>query len=293
MTRVAVIAHSGKSLGDGLPGLRRELARHGVDDPLWIEIQKSKQASPQVERALADGAELIFLWGGDGTVQQCLEPAAGSGAAIALIPSGTANLLAANLAIPRDIEQAVRVGLFGERRRLDIGRLNGDRFGVMAGAGFDAAMMHDADGRLKDRFGRAAYVWAGARNLRKEAFKARISIDGSPWYRGKASCVLIGNVGQLFGGIRPFEDARPDDGRLEIGVVSADGMTDWARTLARTISGHPDRSPFVRVASGRKINVKLDRKVRYEVDGRDRDKAKSLKIRIEPEAVTICVPGQV
>ena len=165
-------------------------------------------------------------------------------------PAGTANLFATNLGIPQDIERAVGIGLRGDRRKLDVGRFNGERFGVMAGAGFDALMIQQADGGLKDRFGRVAYVWTGSKSLRAKPFKAKIAIDGTSWYSGAASCILVGNMGRLFGGIEVFQDARPDDGRLEIGVVNADGVTDWVRTLARTAVGHADRSPFVRATSG-------------------------------------------
>jgi diacylglycerol kinase family enzyme len=86
-------------------------------------------------------------------------------------------------------------------------------------------------------------VWTGARNLRTPSFNARIKVDGSSWYRGSASCILLGNVGRPFAGIEIFEQARPDDGLLELGVVSADGPIDWARTIARTVAGSPDASP--------------------------------------------------
>jgi diacylglycerol kinase (ATP) len=288
--KVAVIAHARKTLGDGLPALRRELGLHGVTDPLWLEVQKSSQAPARVEQALGAGADLIFVWGGDGTVQRCLGVVAGSDAALAIVPAGTANLFATNLEIPQDIEQAVRIGLEGKRRKLDVGRVNGERFGVMAGAGFDASMIHGAGRSSKERFGRAAYVWTGARSLRAKPFKTRIAIDGNSWFKGDATCVLIGNVGRLFGGIQVFQDAEPDDGRLEIGVVTADSLAEWARTLARTAIGQSERSPLVRSTSAAKIDVKLDRKVRYELDGGDRVKVKSLKIRVEPKAVTVCVP---
>ena len=75
MTKVAVIAHAGKSFGGGLPELRRELARQGVEDPLWIEVPKSRYVPKQVKRALGEGAELLFAWGGDGTVQRCVDDA--------------------------------------------------------------------------------------------------------------------------------------------------------------------------------------------------------------------------
>jgi diacylglycerol kinase (ATP) len=225
-------------------------------------------------------------------VQRAIDVVAGTDAALAIIPAGTANLFATNLDIPQDIEQAVGIGLRGGRRMLDVGRFNGERFGVMAGAGFDASMIQQADGGLKDRFGRVAYVWTGSQNLRAKPFKAKIAIDGASWYSGNASCILVGNMGRLFGGIEVFEDARPDDGRLEVGVVNADGVGDWVRTLARTALGHADRSPLVTATSARKIQVKLDRKVLYEVDGGEREKVKTFKIKVEPKAVTVCVPGQ-
>jgi diacylglycerol kinase (ATP) len=292
MTKVAVLAHAGKSFGGGLPELRRELERQGVGDPLWVEVPKSRFAPKQVERLLGDGAELLFVWGGDGTVQRCVDAMAGSETALAILPAGTANLLATNLGIPQDVEQAVAIGLHGERRKLDVGRFDGERFAVMAGAGFDASMIQQADGGLKDRLGRVAYVWTGSQNLRAKPFKAKITIDGVPWYAGAASCILVGNVGRLFGGIEVFEDAQPDDGRLEIGVVNAEGIADWLRTLARTAVGHAERSPLVQTTSAKKIKVKLSRKVLYEIDGGDREKVKSFTIKVQPGAITICTPRE-
>src|SRR5689334_24168788 len=117
-------------------------------------------------------------------LQRSIDALAGSETPLAILPAGTANLLATNLGIPQDIEQAVAIGLRGERRKLDVGRFNGERFGVMAGAGFDASMIQQADGGLKVRFGRVAYVWAGSKSLRAKPFKAKIAIDGTSWYSG-------------------------------------------------------------------------------------------------------------
>ena len=258
--KVAVIAHSGKTLAGGLPELRRSLDAAGIGEPLWHEVPKSRKAPDQVRRVLEEGAELIFVWGGDGMVQRCVDVVAGSSAHLAIVPAGTANLFATNLDIPTNIEGAVAVGLHGERRAIDVGSFNGERFAVMAGAGFDAAMIRDAGG-LKDRIGRGAYVWSGSKNLRMKPFRAKISVDGAEWFKGKATCILLGNVGALFGGLEAFEDARVDDGLLDLGVVTAEGVIDWARTIARTALGTPAKSPFVQVTKARSVKVKLDRKV--------------------------------
>src|SRR5215207_6625122 len=118
--KVAVVAHAEKSLGGGLPELRRVLEAAGVDDPLWYEVPKAKRASGRVRRALDEGAELEFAWGGDGTVRRCIDVLAGTDATLAVLPAGTANRFATNLGIPADIERAVDVGLRGDRRRLDV-----------------------------------------------------------------------------------------------------------------------------------------------------------------------------
>jgi diacylglycerol kinase (ATP) len=289
-TRIAVIAHTGKDLGGGLDEFRRVLHRRGIE-PRWYEVPKSKKAPKRVRRALADGAELLFVWGGDGMVQRCAHEAAGTGATLAIIPAGTANLLATNLGIPKDIESAVAVALDGTRRKLDLGTINGEHFAVMAGAGFDAAMIRDADSGLKDRIGRAAYVWTGARNIRRAAVRARIKVDGEKFFEGDVSCVLAGNVGALFGGITVFPEAQPDDGSLEVAVVTATNLLEWSRVFLRTARSQPADSPFVRVVPARSVRVRFDRPVPYELDGGDRPPTDRLKIDVEPLAVSVCVPA--
>jgi diacylglycerol kinase (ATP) len=290
MTSVAVIAHTGKSLGGGLAELRRALAHEGVDNPIWFEVPKSRKAPKRARAALEAGADLVIVWGGDGMVQRCIDALAGSDVRIGIVPAGTANLLATNLGIPRDIVRAVHIALHGHHRQLDVGRLNGERFAVMAGAGWDALMIRDADGALKERLGRVAYVWSGARHLREEQFQAVIKVDDEPWFEGHASCVLVGNIGRIFGGIQVFEGATADDGKLDMGVITAKGPVQWTRALARTAVGKAAASPFVETTSARKIRVKFDRPVRYELDGGDRDTIKRMKVDIEPGAITVCVP---
>jgi YegS/Rv2252/BmrU family lipid kinase len=290
MASVAVVAHSRKSFGGGLPELRRILALEGVNDPLWYEVKKSRRAPKYARRAAAKGADIVFVWGGDGTVQRCVDALAGSDTAIAIMPAGTANLLAANLNVPHDLAEAVLVGLHGDRRRLDTGWVNGERFAVMAGAGFDARMIADADRGAKDRLGRAAYVITGIKNLRARPVRASVKVDGKRFFQGKVSCVLAANVGQILGGVEAFPQAEPDDGRLELGVVTASDPVEWARTFGRLATGHPDESPFAKVTTGKRFRIRFDQKIAYELDGGARPASKTLRIRVRPNSVTICVP---
>src|SRR5215207_11153469 len=289
--RVAVLAHQKKSLGGGLDELRRRVADEDVGDVLWYEVPKSRKAPKKARKALEDGAELVLIWGGDGMVQRCVDALAGSRVPVAIIPAGTANLLAHNLGIPEDLEEAVRIAFHGRRRSLDLGKLNGEHFAVMAGVGFDADMINDADRGAKDKLGRLAYVRSGLRHVRTDASRVRIEVDGTEWFDGDASCVLLGNVGRITGGIPAFDDARPDDGWLEVGVATAGGTLQWARTLGRMALGRSENSPFVRITRARKVDVRLAAPTRYELDGGDRGEVRRVKARVVPGAITVCVPG--
>jgi diacylglycerol kinase (ATP) len=292
MATVAVVAHARKSFGGGLPALRQALADEGVTDPLWYEVRKSKHAPDCARRALDQGADLTFVWGGDGTVQRCIDALAGTGAVVAILPAGTANLLASNLDIPTDdVAAAVRVGLHGRRRPLDTGSVNGEHFAVMAGAGLDARMIADADRALKDRLGRAAYLYTGARNLGASRVKATIEVDGERFFAGRVSCVLVGNVGKVLGGIKAFPEAQPDDGLLDLGVVTAKNPAQWARTLGKLALGRAEQSPFVEVTRGRQAQIRFARKIPYELDGGARTKARKLRIEVSPGSITVCVPA--
>ncbi len=293
MAVVAVVAHSRKSLGGGLPELRRVLARHGCTDPIWHEVRKSRKAGKRVRSAMDDGADVIFVWGGDGMVQHCIDAVASSPeprAALAIIPAGTANLLASNLGIRPDIDAAVRTGLYGQRRPLDTGSVNGEHFAVMAGAGFDAEMIARADRTMKARTGRAAYLVAGAASLAIRPVQAVIKVDGERFYRGRVSCVLVGNVSKTMGGVNVFPAAEPDDGVLDLGIVTASNPAQWASVFARIGVGKADGSRYVRFARGTKFTASFDRPMRYQVDGGDRKFVTKLRLKAHPAAVTICVP---
>jgi diacylglycerol kinase (ATP) len=292
MSSVAVIANSAKTLDGGLPELRKVLEQRGVRNPQWREVEKSREAPEQLQRAVRDGAELIFIWGGDGMVQRCVDAVGDSKASIAILPAGTANLFASNLGIPRKIAAAVDIGLDGERRKFDVGRMNGERFAVMAGVGFDARVIRDATKKLKGRYGRSAYIWAASKNIRMSLFDARIDVDGSTWYEGDASVILFGNVGKAFAGLEVFDNARTDDGLLEVGVGNPEGILQWARIFARSKFSSVSKSPLVQLTKGRTIEVTLPRKERYELDGSGRPKKKTFKVEAEEAAVSICVPAK-
>jgi YegS/Rv2252/BmrU family lipid kinase len=294
--RVAVIAHTRKTLGGGLDELRRRITDENVDKIFWYEVPKSRKAPKQVRKAIKAGVDLVVAWGGDGIVQRTIDALArdkvGRKIPLAIMPAGTGNLLAGNLGIPVDLEKAVDLAFRGRRRQIDLGKLNGEYFAVMAGVGFDGAMIQDADRSMKDRLGKLAYVWTGLRHVNGETPKAKVTIDGTTWFEDEASCVLVGNVGTITGGIHAFDHARPDDGWLDVGVATAHGATEWARALGTMAVGRSESSPFVRMTRARRIDVQLASPLEYELDGGARDRVKKLSVKVAPAAVKICVPRE-
>lgn len=292
MPTVAVVVHRKKVRGDGLSRVRDALRDAGHPEPLWYEVPKSRRARKRARRAVEKGADLLFAWGGDGTVQRCVDAVAGRDVALAVIPAGTSNLLATALGIPDDLEDAVAVGLHGARRTLDTGRANGEHFAVVAGAGLDALLVRDADSDLKSRLGRAAYLLSAARHLRLDAMPVQVVVDGRRVFRGKGTAVLVGNTSGAIGGMDLVDRSAPDDGVLEVGVVTAEGPVQWIRTAARAVVGSAEGSPFVRTARGRRVVARFDRPVAWEVDGGDRAPARTLKVRVHPRSITVCVPRE-
>ena len=295
--RIGVIINEGKLLaGAGLEELRAALADAGHADPPWYEVPKSKKAPKKVTKLIEDdGIDRLLVWGGDGTVRRCVDHLLHEGyddVAIGVLPAGTGNLLAVNLGIPIDLRGAVDVALHGEPRRIDAGIVNDEQhFVVMAGTGFDALLIRDADDSgMKDKYGRLGYVWAGVKNRNVSPAQAEVSIDGDPWFTGDASSVIAGNVGTLIGKVPAFPDASPVDGRLDVGVVTARSASEWARLFGSAMTRRIEGSPFAKVTTAEKIVIELDRTLPWEADGGDRDRTDRFEIRCLPNAISICQP---
>jgi len=133
-----------------------------------------------------------------------------------------------NLGLPDDPVAGVRLAVDRGRRRLDVGRSTARWFAVMAGMGFDAAMMDDASTRLKARIGPAAYVVSAVKHLLERSMRVEIHIDDDPPRRRHARSVLVGNVGRLQGGIRLLADAEPDSGVMDMAMIAPGiSVTGW------------------------------------------------------------------
>jgi diacylglycerol kinase family enzyme len=290
--RSAVVVNPAKVTD--LDGRRAEicaaLAEAGWPEPLWLETTREDPGNGQAREAVTSGAEVVFACGGDGTVMACAGALAGSEVALAILPSGTGNLLASNLNLPSGTADGVRVATRGTRRRIDLGRCGSTHFTVMAGMGFDAQMIDGTSERLKQRLGWSAYVLAGLRHLRHRPMRVRIRLDGGTPLRRRARTVLVGNVGRLQGGILLLPDARPDDGWLDVAVLSPHTIRHWL-AMAWGVLRRRRKVARMETYRARRVEVFSRHAEPRELDGDLIDPARVLEVSVRPAALWLCVPA--
>ncbi|MFF5923356.1 diacylglycerol kinase family protein [Streptomyces flavochromogenes] len=254
--------------------------------------------------------DLVVVCGGDGTVRACADVVAGTGVPLAIVPCGTGNLLARNLRLPTEPVPALREALRGQVVGLDVGRIRGDgiaptRFAVMAGAGFDAAMVRDTSARLKESLGWAAYVVSALRHLADARMRLSIRLDGGAPLERRARMVVIGNVGTLQGGLPLLPEARPDSGSLEVVLLDPRGVTGWLAAAgylaSRAPGGRRHRASGTRERSrahgaleyfgAARIDLRFARPQPREIDGDAFPEGTWLTADVEPAALRVCLPA--
>jgi diacylglycerol kinase family enzyme/membrane-associated phospholipid phosphatase len=279
------------------PALRRRIEAHmsraGWAEPLWLGTTVDDPGAGMCAEAAREQSDLVIVCGGDGTVRACAGVLAGGDMPLALLPTGTGNLLARNLGIPLDDEDgALRIALSGADRRIDVASVEGHKFVVMAGLGFDAAIMRDASEGLKRAVGWPAYVVSGARHLRGRGIRVRITLDDGEPFSRRVRTAVVGNVGRLLAGIPLLPDAEPDDGVLDVVLLAPGSIVGWARVAGRVLSrrGRVDR----RIERFRAQHVLLETSQPQprQLDGDLIEDGRSMDIRIEPAALCVRVPAR-
>jgi diacylglycerol kinase family enzyme len=290
--RSAVVVNPAKVTD--LAGRRREicaaLAEAGWPEPLWLPTTREDPGCGQAAEAVRCGASVVFACGGDGTVMACAGTLAGSDVALAILPSGTGNLLATNLNLPSGVADGVRVATRGARRRIDLGHCGGTYFTVMAGMGFDAQLIHGTSERLKARLGWPAYALAALRHLRHRPMRVQIRLDrGIPLHR-RARTVLVGNVGKLQGGIPLLPDAQPDDGWLDVAVLSPRTIPHWLG-MAWGVLRRKRHVTRMETYRARRVEVFCRHPQPRELDGDLIKPSRLLEVTIRPQALWVCIPA--
>jgi YegS/Rv2252/BmrU family lipid kinase len=222
--------------------------------------------------AAISGCDLVLAIGGDGTIRAVCEELAGTGIPVGIVPAGTGNLLARNLGIPLYLRSAVDVGLNGQDRAIDMVEVSGDKmedatFLVMAGLGFDAAIMEGVNEDFKAKVGWLAYVWSGMRSLMFPAIRVEVSVDGGPFTRHRAKTLVIGNVGFLQAGLPLIPDAAIDDGRLDVVLLYPRRFLSWVPLAIRVLTRNKRTDETITRMTGREVVVRTSNDAPRQLDG--------------------------
>jgi YegS/Rv2252/BmrU family lipid kinase len=267
------------------------MREHGWQEPLWLATTAADPGIGQAQQAVAAGVDLILACGGDGTVTSCAEGVAGSDVPLAIIPIGTGNLLARNVGLPVDLHEALTVAFTGSDQQLDAGTANNRPFVVMAGLGLDARMLADTSEPLKKRLGWAAYVASAVRHLSDRPMRVTLIADDRAAIRVRASAVVVGNVGWLRGGLPLLPDARPDDGMLDVVVMTARGWAAWVVLAAHILMRRGRTERVVRVQFSR-LQVRLEHEQPWELDGEVMGATRQLVVAARPGRLLLRLPRQ-
>ncbi|HEY0258527.1 MAG TPA: diacylglycerol kinase family protein [Lacisediminihabitans sp.] len=289
----------------------------GWGETLWFATTEEDAGQGQTRAAIAQGAEVVLAVGGDGTVRAVAEALRGTGVPIALVPSGTGNLLARNLNLTLTHQvESIGAAFTGGERRIDLGIAEIERadgtteehvFLVMAGLGLDAKMIARTNPKLKKAVGWLAYVDAGVRVLPSlEPIRLRFSLDGSPERSTSVHTVIIGNCGALPGGILLMPDAKPDDGLLDIAALRPRGPFGWLKVwnkvawengvlrksaIGRSIIDLTADVKDVLYFTGKDLRLTVEAPQDFQLDGDPFCEAAAVHAWVDPGALAVKIPA--
>ncbi|QAY61645.1 transcriptional regulator [Microbacterium protaetiae] len=284
---------------------------NGWASSTWFETTAADPGGQAARAALQSTPTVVIVAGGDGTLRAAAEELHGSGVPIAIVASGTGNLLARNLDLVADIETGVHTAFTGETRPIDVGVVRLERgdepatthvFLVMTGVGLDARMATDTNEALKKRIGWLAYADPISKSVMgNKRFTLHYRADGGAETAVRAHTVIVGNCGTITAGILLLPDAAPDDGLLDVVLLRPKGFWQWLRVgsrlglnrvLHRTHSARAATRPGgkwreMRYLQARTLSARFDVPEPTQLDGDAFGTATGAEITVLPQALGI------
>ncbi len=280
--------------------------------PVEWDIRITKQAGDaerMAKEAAEAGADVVAIYGGDGSVAEAAAALAGSEkSCLAILPGGTANVMSVELGIPNKLEDALRVAADPSSavRAIDLGTVNGRTFVVRVGVGLEAEMVAGADREAKDKYGIFAYLWAAAQNIAAPpAARYRIVADGEAHEIEGLTCIVAnsGNIG--LAGVNLIPDTAVDDGLLDVIVIEPAGVKTFLDVISsvlgmnqteaggdsvQTDQTRPTLSSAIRRWRAKEVEITCDPPQSIQSDGELLDGDK-IRCRIQPRALRVLVPA--
>lgn len=235
------------------------------NDLVLLETSKPGDGKALTERAVREGADIVVAAGGDGTLHEVVNGAAGTEAVVAVLPLGITNVFALDAKIPINIIEAARLILEGKPRAVDLGKADGEYFILMLGAGLDAYAVHKLNLKAKKALGRGSYILSGFTNyLSYKPSEIRVllkdlDLDLQGYH------VIIANTASYGGRFKISPEARWDDGLLDICVFQKRGPYNDFRYFLGVLNSRHSKYPDVVIVKSSDIHLEGDG-VYYHLD---------------------------
>lgn len=293
--RVALLSNPGAGRATGAGALEAGRRRLGERLGRWREwaLRPGERLSDLAREAAAD-ADLVLVAGGDGTMRAVAGALQGSDMPLAILPSGTVNVLARELGIPLDDPAAaVDIALDGVVRPIDMGLCNGEPFLLVCSGGVDSATVAQVNADLKGAVGATAYALAAVGALATfTPPRARVRIDGRKLPETDIFLVAVGNTSLYGGDLKLLPTARLDDGLLDLIVFTAPPLPTPVRNAAflpqlatAALGRHPENDSLW-IHQGREILIESDVPIPLQMDG-DLAGATPATITLAPGAIKV------
>ena len=240
----------------------------GVEWSVSITL-KSGDATRYAKQAIADGADVVCSYGGDGTVMEVAQAVQGGDTPMAILPGGTANLMSVELGIPKDLTKAAQIVIDPNSvvRRVDMGQTGDQLFMLRVGVGFAGEKVKLADRELKDKWGILAYSIAGLKALETvPVAKYRITVDGEEYETDGKTCLIdnAGNIGVQ--GMTPAKNMSVTDGLLDV-IVVRDSSMGSLLAVGGAVLGRDANPDNIKHWQGREITIVCDPPQTVQGDG--------------------------
>ncbi len=265
------------------------LAVAGLKPQEWLTRGRG-HAEELVAQAVAQGAEVVMVVGGDGTMHEAAQALAGSPAALAPLPAGRCNDFCRALGLGPDPQALVAAVARGSCRQVDLARVNGRNYCTVGAVGFDAEVSRYVDLMKAPLWGQPAYIYAVLRTLgRYRPPQVRLTWDDGH-YHGPLFLAAVANTPTYGNQIRIVPQARADDGHLDICLVRPVGLFKVMRFLPSVLKGSHGAVPEVSFVRTRKVEIVCDRPMELWADG-EPVAASPLVVEILPRALKVAAPA--
>jgi diacylglycerol kinase (ATP) len=269
---------------------RAALEAAGVPLAEAVAVESLDETLRILKREVAEGARLVIVGGGDGTLSTCADYLVHTDVAMGVLPLGTGNTWARSLGLPLDLDEAARVIARGHVEATDVGRVNGQVFLNSVSLGLSCEIAGALSKEVKKKLGLLAWPVVGARVLwGHKPLLVKVSSSDST-FRVRTHQLLVVNGRYVAGPISATPDASVQDSSLDVFTLGGAKRGSLLRTTWRWLRGSHRSDPASRYFSTRKLRIESLRKpIPANVDG-EINEMTPLEIEVLPGALKVVVP---